>query len=710
MNNNASDQFMLGKVVVSPSRNELEADGKTLRLQPKVMEVLHYLAHHYDRVIPKEELVENLWPGRVVTHGSVQKSINLLRKSLAELMGEGEVIAHFSKKGYQLQVRPEFLQSSSVDPLSRRGQMASSRDSRHLRFVSRGLGVALIALSVMGIAYVILNWETLFIEKSHRVQFQAISAYTSETGHETAAEPHPDNRHLVYVRQLAVHEDFEGVESQLVVRNSQGQDWQFTSSTGRWVELAWSPSGASLLAIELIRDESQPLTPEFSSSSPRLYDVHVFVLDLEHNLVLEKHRLSQWQGAINSGSWWDESTIELVARQGESAINQRYRYALQAQHLRMVEAPEFVTNPLLTRVHKGYTAMASLHNGAIRIDFLTEDQSRLASRQLESRSVDLSWIPDGSGVLVFSREDQTLSIVYRNGELQKLKLPRPPQAETSHYRYSADGQRIFYAKARPKADLWLQFIDGKSEKIIANDYQNYSASFSPSGDKFAYVSVRNNQAQVWLWENGQEKQVSRDTLSNDVESLSWTAEGNNIFYKSGSKVYLYNLVQDKNSVLLNQGLDLQPLVLGPEGDQLLVLKQTGEARNLWHIDLNTEVERQLTFGSVGSAVAHRGNIYFNYSGQRGLWRLRAENQKIEQVSRQAEKNSKLLAASDSQIFYVTGGECRESDIFQLTFDDEQKSTHLARVDRGIKTTSFHPSGGALFSHCKLQESDILVLE
>lgn len=710
MNNNTSDQFMLGKVMVSPSRNELEADGTTLSLQPKVMEVLHYLALHYDRVIPKEELVENLWPGRVVTHGSVQKSINLLRKSLAEIMGDSEVITHYSKKGYQLKIRPEFLQASPQASGPQGARVNSASNSPRSRSIGYRLGFALIAASVVGIAYLALNWSSVFLDKSHRVQFQEVIAYTSETGHEAAGEPHPDNRHLAYVRQLTKQDGSELAESQLVVRNAQDKDWQFASTTGEWVEHAWSPSGSSLLAIELIRDQGQPLTPDFSSRAPRLYNVHVFLLDLENNLVLEKHRLSQWQGAIDSGTWWDENTIELVARQGENAINRRFRYALQAQHLEMLESPEFVTNPLITRVHKRYTAMASLHNGAIRVDFLAEDQSRIASRQLKHRSIDLSWIPDGSGVLVHSRDDQALSVVYRDGELRELELPRKRQAETSHYRYSANGERIYFAEARPRTDIWWQTPGAGTEKVIENGYRNYSASFAPAGDKFAYVSVRNNLPQVWLWEKGQERQISRDTLSGEVEALSWTEDGENILYKSGARIYIYNSTRDQSSVLVDQAMDLQPLALNSAKDQMVVLKLAGEADNLWRIDLESGRERQLTFGSVGSAVEYRGDIYFDYAGQNGLWVLRAQSDQVEQIARQAEKNSKLLAASEHHIFYVTGGECRESDIFQMTFDGEQKSTYLARGEREIKTTSFHPKGGALYSHCELPEADILVLE
>ena len=115
MNAHQETSFMLGDVKVSPSHNTLWARDQSIKLQPKAMAVLHYLARNQSRVISNEELIERLWEGRVVTHGSVQKSINALRSALGELVGEHELIAHYSKRGYQLTIAPQFLVPPSPD-------------------------------------------------------------------------------------------------------------------------------------------------------------------------------------------------------------------------------------------------------------------------------------------------------------------------------------------------------------------------------------------------------------------------------------------------------------------------------------------------------------------------------------------------------------------------------------------------------------------
>ncbi len=45
---------------------ELRQAGTPVALDRKVFDVLAYLIYHRDRLVTKEELLDNLWPGQVV--------------------------------------------------------------------------------------------------------------------------------------------------------------------------------------------------------------------------------------------------------------------------------------------------------------------------------------------------------------------------------------------------------------------------------------------------------------------------------------------------------------------------------------------------------------------------------------------------------------------------------------------------------------------
>ncbi|WP_027329279.1 winged helix-turn-helix domain-containing protein [Marinimicrobium agarilyticum] len=693
MTHNDTDSFSLDQVRVHPSRNEIEAHGQTLRLQPKVMEVLHYLARHSERVVPKEELVEQVWAGRVVTHGSVQKSINLLRKALAELLGEQDIVTHYSKKGYQLQVQPVFAQA------------LPDQESQPSRRRWRPALLGALVLALLGGLYLSVQHSGPRLDKHHRTDFAGAQPLIDGPGHQTAPEPHPHGEYLAYIQVLPLASG-SAREYQLLVRDAEGEDWRLTSTDGQWLELSWSPSGDSLLAIERIDDEGQPLS--FFGREPQLYDLHIFRLDLERRRVLEKHRLSQWQGHLGSATWWDETTVELVGRQGDAALNQRYHYSLSAQRLDVAPSAAFLGNPLLSRVHEDKVAVASQHSGGIRIDLLGPDGEREASHAFEYNTVEMSWIPDGSGVLLYAPGEQTLTLLYRDGETRLIEHDDKIHVRLTHHRYRADGQAIFYARSRPRTALWQLKPDGTRQQIANPEHLNYIARFSPSGDTFVYASVRDQQTQLWLVTDDGERPIPGPRIDGDVEAINWSGDGERLLYKAGSNLYAYRLNEQRSTILLGDAGDLEPLSLTPEGDRLVALRSSGEARNLWRINLESGSEQQLTFGAIGSAVHYRGDIYFNYVGQRSLWVLR-EGERPERLSTALEQNAKLLGVADEGVLYVTGGRCRESDIFRLDFAREQTSIYLSREQQQVSTESVHPQQGVLYHHCELAESDIWVL-
>ena len=57
------------------ARFELRADGAVHPLEPQVFALLAYLIEHRERLVPKNELFEKLWDGRVVTDSALTSRI-----------------------------------------------------------------------------------------------------------------------------------------------------------------------------------------------------------------------------------------------------------------------------------------------------------------------------------------------------------------------------------------------------------------------------------------------------------------------------------------------------------------------------------------------------------------------------------------------------------------------------------------------------------
>jgi DNA-binding winged helix-turn-helix (wHTH) protein len=85
------------------SQRTLRLEGREIPLQPRVFDLLWYLVEHRDRVVSKEELLDTLWPGIVVTESSLQRAVSLARSALQQGGLEG-AIRNYARRGYRFQV------------------------------------------------------------------------------------------------------------------------------------------------------------------------------------------------------------------------------------------------------------------------------------------------------------------------------------------------------------------------------------------------------------------------------------------------------------------------------------------------------------------------------------------------------------------------------------------------------------------------------
>lgn len=84
---------------------ELRFRGDVRHLQPKPLDLLHHLIVHRNRLVLKEELLSQLWPGVTVTENALAQAVACVRKALAE--ASAPPIVSVRARGYRfaLEVR-----------------------------------------------------------------------------------------------------------------------------------------------------------------------------------------------------------------------------------------------------------------------------------------------------------------------------------------------------------------------------------------------------------------------------------------------------------------------------------------------------------------------------------------------------------------------------------------------------------------------------
>ena len=104
---------------LDPREGVVIGPGGTVRLEPKVMQVLTVLTGHPGHVVSRNELMDKVWPGVIVTEHTLTRCIYQLRRDLHEASGQQESadfnpIETLPKRGYRLLVSFEATQATDV--------------------------------------------------------------------------------------------------------------------------------------------------------------------------------------------------------------------------------------------------------------------------------------------------------------------------------------------------------------------------------------------------------------------------------------------------------------------------------------------------------------------------------------------------------------------------------------------------------------------
>jgi DNA-binding winged helix-turn-helix (wHTH) protein len=83
------------------SQVELRRSGVRVRVEPQAFEVLAYLVNHRDRVVTKEELMDNVWGGRFVSETAVTSRIKHARQAVGDDGQAQRLIRTVHGRGYR---------------------------------------------------------------------------------------------------------------------------------------------------------------------------------------------------------------------------------------------------------------------------------------------------------------------------------------------------------------------------------------------------------------------------------------------------------------------------------------------------------------------------------------------------------------------------------------------------------------------------------
>lgn len=87
--------------LLDTERRELRRGAALVKLEPQAFDLLAYLVHHRGRVLGKDELIEAIWCGRLVSDSSLTTRINAVRRAVGDNGTDQRLIRTLRRKGFR---------------------------------------------------------------------------------------------------------------------------------------------------------------------------------------------------------------------------------------------------------------------------------------------------------------------------------------------------------------------------------------------------------------------------------------------------------------------------------------------------------------------------------------------------------------------------------------------------------------------------------
>ena len=125
--------YRFGGFELDVARVELRADGASCPVEPQVFALLALLVENRDRLVTKDEIIEKVWDGRIVSDAAVASRVKSARKAIGDDGKNQRLIRTVQRRGFRFvgDVRPgssvELFPAAAAGPAAGPGEQAPVR-------------------------------------------------------------------------------------------------------------------------------------------------------------------------------------------------------------------------------------------------------------------------------------------------------------------------------------------------------------------------------------------------------------------------------------------------------------------------------------------------------------------------------------------------------------------------------------------------------
>ena len=112
-------KYLFAEFEIDLGQQELRRLGQAVHIEPQVFDLIVHLVRNRDRIVSKDELIETIWNGRIISEAALSSRINGARRALGDNGSDQAMIRTLHKRGFRFVGDVEAIEAPMTDAAAR---------------------------------------------------------------------------------------------------------------------------------------------------------------------------------------------------------------------------------------------------------------------------------------------------------------------------------------------------------------------------------------------------------------------------------------------------------------------------------------------------------------------------------------------------------------------------------------------------------------
>jgi len=575
--------FVVNDFMVDPVRGELIKPANVAQLEPKVMAVLIFLTAHQGDVVDPEVLFAHVWPKSIYSPGSIRRCIAVLRKAFND-EAKAIIVTH-PKRGYS-------LQAIIAEPESAKAGVEKVKTSPQKRLTY----VALLIIVLVLVAYQVISLSKLphddnslkSVNKVNQLNVKEILPLTATERYEYYSRYASDGKAIAFLRAAEKSENNRRNRRHIWLKNLQNdQEYQLTSTAENIISFTWSLDNKAILYA--VRDHN---------------NISIFRLSTK-NLPGKKPAMKVLTRSniqhITAIHWGVGNALYYIAKTNGIATLYSNNLTNGEQTPLIMSNDEFRPYELSLNYAGNQIAVLGFNkkmHSQVKVILLNHANQVTSAKAvpaaksiatLDSNRYFISWHPNNANILL--SDGRHLYNLIPDGQVKKIGFEN--YMFVRHPQFSPDGQSIALTLENSDVDILSHSLNQVTDKykVVDSNTVDFQPRFSPSGDKFSFISARKGYPQLYV----HDLSTGQDTLvfANPKQNLSifpgvWHKSGNKLASATNEQPFIVEMTSTDIKVAMLSYTQGVPLQWYHNENALLLSNHNNDQRQFAKLDLSQQ--------------------------------------------------------------------------------------------------------------------------